>query len=135
MKILKHLYKLKNTFVLTMHTLIFSILLLPSSANADRFDPPSLKLPLLEFDQRASGNIFNTDFLLAHIINNTRKTIREVGEITDAADDILQNTAVFTNNSGVDVAAAGSVIIPPGTTADTIIIINQNEGDSIAIQR
>ncbi|MGK0273465.1 MAG: hypothetical protein ACI88H_004146, partial [Cocleimonas sp.] len=24
---------------------------------------------------------------------------------------------------------------PPGTTADTIIIINQNEGDSIAIQR
>lgn len=134
---LKRLSKSNKAGIIGMHTLIFLIILLPISVNADRFDPPSLKLELAEFDQRANGNIFNVDFLLAHIINNTRKTIREVGEITGTVDDILQNTAVFTNaSSGADSGtSAGSVIIPPGTTADTIIIINQNEGDSIAIDR
>lgn len=114
------------------------VLMLGLSANmslANRFDPPSLKLHLQDFDSRIDGGIFNVDFLLAHIINNGRKTVREVGEITDTAEALLQNTAIFTNNSGTGSAAAGSVIIPPGTTADTIIILNQNEGDSIAIQR
>jgi len=104
-------------------------------ASANRFDPPSLKLELENFDSRIDGGIFNVDFLLAHIINNGRKTVREVGEFTDGAQAELQNTAVFTNNTGVNGPSAGSVIIPPGTSADTIIILNQNEGDSIAIQR
>lgn len=133
MKNLKRLLKLRNPLRPGMHALIF--LLLPVSVSADRFDPPSLKLAIAEFDNRANGNIFNVDFLLAHVINNSRKTIREVGEITGAVDNILQNTAVFTNSTEMDGTSAGSVIVPTGTTANTIIIINQNEGDSIAIHR
>lgn len=111
------------------------LLFYSSISFASRFNPPSLKLPLQEFDSRIEGNIFNVDFLLAHIINNGRKTVRETGEIVDSVENLLQNTAIFTNSNDTGSAAAGSVIIPPGTSADTIIILNQNEGDSIAIQR
>lgn len=124
--------KVKASVVCTI-ALLFSIF--SNVSLADRFDAPSLKLQLKDFDSRLEGNIFNVDFLLAHIINNSRKTIREVGEITGTVEELLQNTAIFTNDSTTNGASAGSVIIPPGTSADTIIILNQNEGDSIAIQR
>jgi len=118
------------------HHIVYALALfinLPNAVYAERFDPPSLKQPLQQFEARLDGDIFNVDFLLAHILNNSRKTTREVGEIIDGASDILLNTEIFTNeNVG---STAGSVVIPPGTTADTIIILNQNEGDSIAIQR
>ncbi len=119
-----------------VYTLVFILGVSSNVTLAGRFDPPSLKLPLQQFDSRIDAGIFNVEFLLAHILNNSRKTVREVGEITDTVEDLLQNTTVFTNdNTGNNGASAGSVIIPPGTTADTIIILNQNEGDSIAIQR
>ncbi|MEB8432327.1 hypothetical protein OO007_08810 [Cocleimonas sp. KMM 6892] len=116
-------------------TIVFTIGIFSTPALAGRFDPPSLKLPLENFDSRIDSSLFNVDFLLAHIVNNSRKTVREVGEITDTVEGLLQDTAIFTGSTGTDSASAGSVIIPPGTTADTIIILNQNEGDSIAIQR
>ena len=116
-----------------VYMLAFFVSSSPITASANRFDPPSLKLPLYNFDQRVDSDQFNVDFLLAHIINNSRKTVREVGELVDISESILLNTAVFTNETAG--TTAGSVVIPPGTTADTIIILNQNEGDSIAIQR
>jgi hypothetical protein len=127
--------KLSKVKTSTACILYLSLATLSNAALAGRFDPPSLKQPLNDFDSRIDSSLFNVDFLLAHIVNNSRKTIREVGEITDTVEGLLQDTTVFTNNSGTDSASAGSVIIPPGTTADTIIILNQNEGDSIAIQR
>lgn len=120
-----------------VYALTFIIGVSCSSAFAGRFDPPSLQLQLNSFDDRLEGNIFNVDFLLAHIINSTRKTVRESNEIVDRAEQVSEDTtAIFTNSTQNNVGAtAGSVIIPPGTKADTIIIINQIEGDSIAIQR
>ncbi|WP_299873904.1 hypothetical protein [uncultured Cocleimonas sp.] len=132
---LSKIFKISKISIFTVYTLFFVISNSFNIAYANRFDAPSLKLPLNEFDSRIDSSIFNVDFLLAHIINNGRKTVREVGEITDTVEGLLQDTTVFTNNSGVEGASAGSVIIPPGTTANTIIILNQNEGDSIAIQR
>lgn len=116
-----------------MSVFIFSIS--SNNAIANRFDAPSLKFELENFDSRLDSSIFNVDFLLAHVLNNSRKTVREVGEITNVVENLLQDTSIFTNSSSNSGAAAGSVVIPPGTSADTIIIINQPEGDSIAIQR
>jgi len=120
-----------------VYTIVLLIGVSSATTHGMRFDPPSLKLQLQDFDSRIEGNIFNVDFLLAHVLNNSRKTIREVGEITGTVENLLQNTTIFTNDTvnGGTGASAGSVVIPPGTTADTIIILNQNEGDSIAIQR
>ncbi len=119
-----------KTSIVCVFLLFFS-----SVSFANRFNPPSLDFPLQEFDSRIDGNIFNVDFLIAHIVNNGRKTVRETGEIINSLEDLLQDTAIFTNSNDTGTPAAGSVIIPPGTSADTIIILNQNEGDSIAIQR
>ena len=108
------------------------------TALANRFDPPSLKLPLESFDSRIESNIFNVDFLVSHVVNNSRKIVRETEEIGDTAINTvnsIQNTSIIRNNSNSDSVSAGSVLIPVGTRANTIIIINQNEGDSIAIQR
>lgn len=129
----RKLLELSKIQYLIVYMLAFAVTSYPISATANRFDPPSLKQPLYSFDQRIDSDQFNVDFLLAHIINNSRKTVREVGELVDISESILLNTAVFTNETiGT---TAGSVVIPPGTTADTIIILNQNEGDSIAINR
>jgi len=77
-------------------------------------------------------------FLVSHVVNNSRKIVRETEEIGDTAINTvnsIQNTSIIRNNSNSDSVSAGSVLIPVGTRANTIIIINQNEGDSIAIQR
>lgn len=141
---IKHVSGLISIKPMGIHTLTFIVvsvtaMMLPSFALAERFDPPSLTLPLQNFDSRLTGSQINVDFIFAHVLNNGRKTVREVGEITKQFE-MLNNTSVFTNftsNNAIstDGAAAGSVIIPPGTEADTIIVLNQNEGDSIAIQR
>ena len=134
----KHLYKLKRSVIPLSHALSLLVLFIPVTASADRFDPPSINAPLLDFKSRLEGNIFNVDFLLAHVINNAKKTVRETGEIVDSAQSILNDTAIFTNTISTPTSGgtnAGSIVIPPGTTADTIIIINQIDGDSIAIQR
>lgn len=122
------------------YALVLMLSLSSSHALADRFKAPSLKQQLNTFDKRMDSSIFNVDYLLAHVTNNTKKTVRKVGEVASRGEGILQNAAVFTNRvtnstNGVGGTNAGSVVIPPGTNANTIIIINQNQGDSIAIQR
>lgn len=139
--VVKQLFKLTYGVAPFIRALSLLILIIPVTASADRFDPPSLNVPLLDFETRLDGNIFNVDFLLAHVIGNAKKTVRETGEIIDAAQAVVGNTAVFTNigvgqtGTGTTGANAGSVIIPPGTTADTIIVINEIDGDNVAIQR
>ena len=139
--VVKQQFVIKNGLRPFFHTLSLLILITPVAVSADRFDPPSLSIPLQDFETRLDGNIFNVDFLLAHVIGNAKKTVRETGEIIDAAGAILGDTAVFTNiavgqtGTGTTGANAGSVVIPAGTTADTIIVINEIDGDNIAIQR
>lgn len=137
--VLKQLFKLTYDVAPFIRTLSFIILIIPVAVSADRFDPPTLNIPLQDFETRLEGNLFNVDFLLAHVIGNAKKTVRETGEIIDAAQGIIGDTAVFTNiNVGqteTTGANAGSVVIPAGTTADTIIVINEIDGDNIAIQR
>jgi len=71
--------KLSKMFKIFVCTLILILGTSVNISSANRFDPPSLKIQLNQFDSRIEGNIFNVDFLLAHIINNGRKTEREVG--------------------------------------------------------
>jgi hypothetical protein len=99
------------------------------SANAEknRFSPPSFNSGLDNFNKRFSSNSVNIEFIVAQVLNNAR-------QIDRAGEDFKNNASLYRNHS-TGGANAGSVIIPPGTTADTIIIINQNDGDSYAIQR
>lgn len=133
------LFNSKSVVTSFIHTLILSISIMPVVVSADRFDPPSLKQLAKGFDSRLTNNIFNVDFLLAHVINNARQIEREgLALAQNAESSFLIDTAVFTNTTNPTSAgtvSAGSVVIPPGTTANTIIVINQNEGDSFAIQR
>jgi len=108
----------------------FIIFVSVSNVNAaeNRFKAPVLNAPLDDFTKRVESGIFNSDFLVAHLLNNARQIQRD-------GNDLANNlSSVFTeqfNNSAI----SNSVIVPPGTKADTIIVINQNDGDSFAIQR
>jgi len=134
----KKLFQLKSMSSARKFIALVLVLLINIYSNpalASRFDPPSIKTHIENFDMRIHSDIFNVDFLVAHVINNGRKVVREVEEQTDETVETLQNTSIFTNNTESGDTAAGSVVIPPGTTAGTIIVINVNEGDSIAISR
>ena len=113
-------------------TLLFtSIVTSYAFAGEDRFAPPTLDSSLDNFDERFTSNSTNIDFIVAQVLNNAR-------QIERAGDTLRQNALLFRNeddSSGGYGATSGSVIIPPGTSANTIIIINQNDGDSYAIQR
>ncbi len=130
----------KSPFI---HAILFITVIIPTNVNANRFEAPQINNAVADFDRRIQSDVFNVDFLLAHIRNTARKTVRETGELVRNANDIFRDTAIYTNNventdttsTGNGGASAGSVIIPVGTTADTIIIINEVQGDSIAIQR
>lgn len=96
---------------------------------SDRFAAPILNASANEFNNRFTANSFNTDFLLSHVLNNARQ-VERLGE------DINKNTKFITEQTNsLDGAISNSVIVPAGTNADTIIIVNINEGDSFAIQR
>ena len=109
------------------YTFISLIAVSHVSAAENRFTAPELNAPLDDFTKRVESSIFNSDFLVAHLLNNARQIQRD-------GKDLANNLAVFADqiNSG---AISNSVIVPPGTKADTIIVINQNDGDSFAIQR
>lgn len=95
----------------------------------DRFTPPNLSAQANSFNNRFTANAFNVDFLLAHVLNNSR-------QIERAGSDLQKNTTFINDTiNTIDGAISNSVIVPPGTDADTIIILNQNDGDSFAIQR
>lgn len=98
---------------------------------ADRFAPPPLGAPLSNFDKRFNSSQLNVSFIVARVLNESRIIHR-------ASDDIKRTTALFRNKAQAENntgSVSNSVIIPPGTKADTIIIINQNDGDSYAIHR
>ncbi len=120
--------------------LIFSsicvLFLMPTFAE-NRFDPPSVNASLEDFNKRLDSGSLNVDFIVAHSFNIARKIERDVGEFVERT-----NTALFNNvnqlrqdNILTNSALSNSVVIPPGTKADTIIVINISDGDSFAIQR
>lgn len=102
-------------------------------AAEDRFAPPSINASLDHFDARFNSSTVNIDFIVAQVLNNAR-------QIERAGDTLRENALLFRNETNDDSSTnygtnSGSVVIPPGTSADTIIIINQNDGDSYAISR
>ena len=103
--------------------------MLLSAQAEDRFAAPNLNAPANTFDARFTANNFNVDFLISHVLNNARQ-IERLGE------NLGDNTSFITDQiNTIDGAISNSVIVPPGNNADTIIVINMNEGDSFAIQR
>lgn len=99
----------------------------------DRFAAPNLNSAANTFESRFTASSFNVDFLLAHVLNNSRQ-IERFGK--NVGEDLKENTSFITNQvNSIDGAISNSVIIAPGNDADTIIVINMNEGDSFAIQR
>jgi len=112
----------------TFFVLVISSYCFPLYA-ADRFAAPSLNNAANDFNNRFTATSFNTDFLLSHVLNNARQVER-------LGSEIKKNTKFVTEQTNtLDGAISNSVIVPAGTEADTIIIINMNEGDSFAIQR
>ncbi|MCF6189278.1 MAG: hypothetical protein L3J51_02230 [Cocleimonas sp.] len=105
----------------------FVLITTPVYAEKDRFKAPEFNTGLDNFNKRFSSNNVNIDFIVAQVLNNAR-------QIDRAADGFRRNASLFRNESNGD-TNAGSVVVPPGTRASTIIIINQNDGDSIAIHR
>lgn len=121
-------HKLFGFFLSLTLICIISSTAIPVKA-ADRFTPINLNTSLHEFNNRFSTDIFNTDFLVSHILNNAR-------QLEQLRDDLRDDASYFTDQiNSASGAISNSVIIPPGTDAETIIIINQTEGDSFAIQR
>lgn len=95
-----------------------------AAAGANRFQPPDLAKADEEFQKRFGKEIFNVEFLVANVLGETRSAVRDAEEeVSERLED--------------DRNAAGSVILEPGAVrgAHTVIIININEGDSIAIDR
>lgn len=114
----------------SIYALLFMFLTSPAIA-VDRFAPPALNSSVEDFKKRSSSNGLNVSFILARVLNESRL-------IHQAAEDVKNNTSsVFRNNSNSNnsKALSNSVYIPPGTKANTIIVINQNDGDSYAINR
>lgn len=74
---------------------------------------------------------FNADFIVAHVLNNARQAERTT---TDTTTKLVVNQTKE-DSFNTDGALSNSVVIPSGIKVETIIIINQNEGDSFAIQR
>lgn len=120
------------------YTLISSIFF--SHAVAVEFSPPSLNSVANSFNNRVDPNNFNVDFIVAHVLNNARQTVRRVGEKVvrnNENNTLLTSNRTTQDNSSVTSSGAisNSVVVPIGVDIKTIIIINQNEGDSYAIQR
>lgn len=115
---------------------LFTILVggsyLPLQAE-DRFAAPNLNAAANTFDIRFTTNSFNVEFLVSHVLNNARQYERFGKEV---GNNVNENTSYITDTlNSIEGAVSNSVIVPPGTGADTIIVINMNEGDSFAIQR
>ena len=123
----KHSFKPVKIFSSIVCTLFFTMMMSPAVAMDNRFNPPTFSAPLDEFNSRISSGNRNIDFIVAQVLNNAR-------QIERSGEDFKNNASLYKNQSG-GTANAGSVVIPPGTNADTIIVINQNDGDSYAIQR
>lgn len=120
----RHSFKFVRVFNSFVCTLVFILAISPAGAAESRFSPPIVNGALDNFNSRFTSSNVNIDFIVAQVLNNAR-------QIERAGDDFKNNASLYTGGG----ANAGSVIIPPGTSADTIIIINQNDGDSYAIQR
>jgi len=95
---------------------------------ADRFAPPTLSASIDDFNKRSTSSSLNISYIVARVLNEAR-LIRQAG------DDFRDTASIFNNQTGNSDAVSNSVVIPPGTRADTIIVINQNDGDSYAIHR
>ena len=135
----KQLFKFVSfTSASVIYALLFSSLASPVSAAEKRFNAPDLNSSLDDFSKRLNASSLNVDFIVAQALNNSRRLKREGDRFRQTAeyfsnqveDGVSQG---FDNNSNT--AISNSVIIPPGVKADTIIVINQNDGDSYAIQR
>jgi len=99
-----------------------------SAFAADRFSPPVLNASVDSFNKRSTSRSFNVSFIVARVLNESRLIHR-------AGDEIRSSTAVFRGQDDGAGAISNSVLIPPGTKANTIIVINQSDGDSYAIHR
>lgn len=127
-----HLIFIRNLFTYLQPRILFMLIISSASVTgktADRFAAPVLNTSANEFNNRFTASSFNTDFLLSHVLNNAR-------QIERLGSDIKKNTEFITEQTNtLDGAISNSVIVPAGTNANTIIIVNINEGDSFAIQR
>lgn len=121
-------YLILNILIVCM---LFFVVISNHAFAADRFSPPSLSTPVNGFNRRFTADNFNADFIVAHVLNNARQAERTT---TDTTTKLVVNQTKE-DSFNTDGALSNSVVIPSGIKVETIIIINQNEGDSFAIQR
>ncbi len=131
----KHLIIVGKVVSPVFCTLLLSIISTSSAIAVEkRFTPPSFNTSLDDFNKRLISDNVNIDFVVAQVLNNAR-LIRRAGETLKENAQLFRNQNGNSSDSSSYGATSGSVIIPPGTKAHTIIIINQNDGDSYAINR
>lgn len=146
---MKNLDQMTDCFSLKVKSVAcFSICILLTTtfnqAYADRFSAPDLNAPLGDFEQRLNSSELNVDFIVALTFNKARKIERDVEEFSKRTrTEVFSNLNKSLNNATNNIqngfssnsAISNSVVVPPGTKADTIIIINITDGDSFAIHR
>ena len=122
------LYKTpKIRYLILLVLITFTVVVyLPNYAFAQaRFQATSVNAGAATFLQRFDEQIFNVDFIVSSTINAAGVAERESRELDE---DEINSTVIESN-------AAGSVIVPIGADVDELIIINDNDGDNIAISR
>lgn len=134
----KFTFGIKHGTCLSISVLFLSTIL--NQAFADRFSAPDLNAPIGDFEQRLNSGDLNVDFIVALTFNKARKIEREVEEFAERTTTEIFSNLNNANNNMQDgflsnSAISNSVVLPVGTKADTIIIININDGDSFAIHR
>lgn len=140
--LVEYVFNKMNFLLLSVCTLLF-ITISSQVFAGGRFEAPVLNAPLEEFDKRVGSGDLNVDFIVALTFNKARKIERETRQFLDENTalyrDLVRELTSQNSNSNFfsdsNSAISNSVVLPPGTRADEIIIINQNEGDSFAIQR
>lgn len=95
-------------------------------AGKERFAAPKVNSQAAAFNERFSEDIFNVDFIVS-LVTNAANAANESEEINE---DDVNSTVIDQSNT-----SAGSVIVPIGTDVDELIIINENDGDNIVVNR
>lgn len=118
------LYSKSLTSFLTRLLIVWvACIALTGEINAkDRYEPKNVSSAADGFLARAEQPVINVEFIVAHTVNTVYHAIRE-------GRDPLEDGIV------IDGSNSGSVVIGPGTDAGNLVIINENHGDSIVINR
>lgn len=86
----------------------------------ERYSPNNISVAADRFLARVEQPIINVEFIVVHTVNGAFHALRQGREVGEDA---------------VEGGNAGSVVIGPGTDFGDLIIINENEGDSIVINK